>query len=197
MTTKIIGYARVSTEEQNLDLQIQALERAGCERIFSDHGISGAVQSRHGLDGALATLKAGDKLVVWRLDRLGRSLSHLVQLMEKLGRRKVRFHSVSESIDTTSSGGRLVFHMMAALAEFERSLISERTRAGMAAAKARGRRMGRAPALNMPQRDEARRLIDQEHWTIEKVAMHFGVHPCTLTRHLRSDDERRLRSEAP
>ena len=185
MVTKTIGYARVSTEEQSLDLQVQALEQAGCEKIYTDHGVSGATHSRQGLDRALAALRAGDKLVVWRLDRLGRSLSHLVQLLEKLGRRKVRFHSVTENIDTTSSGGRLVFHMMAALAEFERSLISERTRAGMAAARAQGRHMGRQPSLSRTQCDEALRLMHEEQWTRAQAAAHFGVHPRTLLRHLR------------
>lgn len=188
MATRTIGYARVSTEEQSLDLQTQALERAGCEKIYTDHGVSGATHSRHGLDRALAALRTGDKLVVWRLDRLGRSLSHLVQLLEKLGRRKVRFHSVTENIDTTSSGGRLVFHMMAALAEFERSLISERTRAGMAAARAQGRHMGRQPSLTRMQCDEARRLMREERWTPAETAAHFGVHPRTLLRHLRAVD---------
>jgi DNA invertase Pin-like site-specific DNA recombinase len=131
-----IGYARVSTDEQNLSLQIDALKAVGCEKIFSDQGISGSLASRPNLNRALRTLRPGDKLVVWRLDRLGRSLVNLIQLLDQLGEKGVRFHSLNENIDTTSSGGRLVFHMMAALAEFERTLISERTRAGMAAARA-------------------------------------------------------------
>lgn len=186
MSSKTIGYARVSTEDQSLALQIQALERLGCEKIFTDHGVSGALHSRQGLDRALVSLRAGDKLVVWRLDRLGRSLSHLVTLLEKLGRRHVRFQSVTENIDTSSAGGRLVFHMMAALAEFERSLISERTRAGMAAARAQGRRMGRQPSLTAAQCHEAQRLMREEHWALAKAAHHFGVHPRTLLRHLRA-----------
>jgi len=184
MSNKTIGYARVSTEDQSLALQIQALRRAGCDKIYSDQGVSGALHSRRGLDRALHALRGGDKLVVWRLDRLGRSLSHLVDLLEQLGRRKVCFQSVTENIDTTSSGGRLVFHMMAALAEFGRSLISERTRAGMAAARAQGKHLGRQPSLVADQCKEAKRLIDEKRWSINDVAAHFGVHPRTLLRHL-------------
>ncbi|WP_084169979.1 recombinase family protein [Paraburkholderia ferrariae] len=178
----IIGYARVSTDEQNLTLQIQALEKAGCVRIYSDHGISGSLMSRPGLDRALRRIKPGGKLVVWRLDRLGRSLPHLVRLLDQLGRRDVLFQSITEHIDTNSSGGRLIFHVMAALAEFERALISERTRAGMAAARAEGRRLGRRPSLDTGQCQEASRLLDAEGWTTRQVADHFHVHPRTLRR---------------
>lgn len=138
-----IGYARVSTEDQNLDLQLSALSRAGCDDIVSDHGISGSRFDRHGLQDVLSRLQSGDTLVVWRLDRLGRSLSHLVGIVGDLGRRNVEFVSLTESLDTRSPTGMLMFHMIAALAEFERALISERTRAGMAAAKARGAKIGR------------------------------------------------------
>ncbi|MCV9910388.1 recombinase family protein [Brucella sp. HL-2] len=138
-----VGYARVSTEEQKVDLQLNALKLAGCEQIFMDEGVSGAKVDRAGLKKALASLQPGDTLVVWRLDRLGRSLINLVGLMSELGNRGVEFHSVMENIDTCSAGGRLVFHLMAALAEFERSLISERTKAGMEAAKLRGIHVGR------------------------------------------------------
>jgi DNA invertase Pin-like site-specific DNA recombinase len=116
-----IGYARVSTEEQSLALQIDALEKAGCENIFTDQGISGCLAVRPGLTKTLKALKTGDKLVVWRLDRLGRSLINLIKLLDQLGRRNIKFQSISENIDTNSSGGRLIFHMMAALAEFERT----------------------------------------------------------------------------
>ncbi|MDP9899189.1 recombinase family protein [Variovorax ginsengisoli] len=128
---------------------------------------------------------AGGKLVVWRLDRLGRSLSHLVTLLEQLGRRDVRFQSLNEHIDTSTSGGRLVFHMMAALAEFERALISERTRAGMAAARAGGRRVGRRPSLSPQQCDEACRLMADEQWSLRDLGAHFGLHPRTVNRLLR------------
>lgn len=138
-----IGYARVSTEEQCLDLQLLALQAAGCDTILSDHGVSGSRFDRPGLHDALRVAQAGDTLVVWRLDRLGRSLSHLVEVVSNLGRHNIEFISLTESIDTRSSTGMLMFHMIAALAEFERSLISERTRAGMAAARARGVKIGR------------------------------------------------------
>jgi DNA invertase Pin-like site-specific DNA recombinase len=177
-----VGYARVSTEEQDLSLQVNALKAAGCERIYSDHGISGIKPTRPGLDGALAGLAAGDKLVVWRLDRLGRSLVQLIHLLEGLGLRDIRFQSLNENIDTSSSGGRLVFHMMAALAEFERTLISERTRAGMAAARAQGRHMGRRPSLTLEQCAEARRSIEAGGQPLAEVASHYRVHPRTLRR---------------
>ncbi|WP_042337766.1 recombinase family protein [Paraburkholderia ferrariae] len=179
----MIGYARVSTDDQNLDLQIQALDRLGCDKVFTDRGISGSATSRPGLDRALSRLKPGDKLVVWRLDRLGRSLAHLVRLLESLGQRNVRFQSITEHIDTSSSGGRLVFHMMAALAEFERALISERTLAGMAAARANGKRLGRRPLLSSAQVQQARQLLE-EAWEARDVAAHLGVHPRTLSRML-------------
>ena len=139
----IIGYARVSTDDQNLSLQTRALDAAGCTRIFTDKGISGARGSRPGLNAALLALEKGDTLVVWRLDRLGRSLIHLVRLLDELGKKGIHFHSLTENLDTNSAGGRLIFHIMAALAEYERSLISERTKAGMQAAKARGVHVGR------------------------------------------------------
>lgn len=178
-----IGYARVSTDDQNLDLQLQALRSAACDRIFTDRGISGAQGSRPGLDQALAYLRPGDKLVVWRLDRLGRSLTNLITLLDQLGSRKVRFHSLCEQVDTATSGGRLVFHMIAALAEFERSLISERTRAGMAAARARGVHIGRAPALNDQQCRQAIGMI-RTGQPLRAVACAMGVHPRTLQRRL-------------
>lgn len=178
-----IGYARVSTEEQSLDLQIEALKRAGCNRIFTDYGISGKGFDRPGLHAALSTLKAGDLLVVWRLDRLGRSLSKLVQLVEGLGRREVEFQSLTESINTTSPGGRLTFHIMAALAEFERALISERTRAGMAVARKKGRHLGRPPSMSPEQVSAARRSLKNGERS-EIVAKRFNVTLRTLKRHV-------------
>ncbi len=139
----LIGYARVSTDEQSVDLQIDALQRAGCEPIFRDTGFSGVLRSRPALDDAIACLGPGDTLVTWRLDRLGRSLSHLISLVNDLEKRGIAFKSLSEAIDTSTAGGRLQFHMMGALAEFERALISERTKAGMAAARLRGVQLGR------------------------------------------------------
>ncbi len=142
----LVGYARVSTADQNLDLQVDALDRAGCVRAFTDTA-SGSLAERPQLDAALDYLRRGDTLVVWRLDRLGRSLRHLVETVTALQERGVGFRSIQESIDTTTSGGRLVFHVFCALAEFERDLIRERTHAGLAAARARGRLGGRKPAL--------------------------------------------------
>ncbi|WP_308218703.1 recombinase family protein [Ciceribacter sp. RN22] len=184
----IIGYARVSTEEQRLDLQLQALKAAGCERIFSDHGESGTQFERTGLDATLAQLRPGDTLVVWRLDRLGRSLSALVGLLEKLGRRGVSFRSLTENIDTASSGGRLMFHMMAALAEFERSIIGERTRAGMAAARARGKRLGRPRALTEEQLRFASCSITCRQLGLHEVARELNVSSRTLKRNLATTD---------
>ena len=142
----LIGYARVSTDEQSPDLQFDALNRAGCHRIFTDSA-SGATMSRPALDEAIRALRPGDTLVTWKLDRLGRSLSHLISIVTQLESRGIVFRSLSESIDTQTASGRLLFHVMGALAEFERALISERTRAGMAAARARGRSIGRPPKL--------------------------------------------------
>src|ERR1700736_2974975 len=138
----LIGYARVSTQDQTLDLQKDALEKIGCTKIFPDTA-SGAQTERKGLEEALAYVREGDTLVVWRLDRLGRSLKHLIETITKLNNRKIGFKSITENIDTTTSGGKLIFHIFGALAEFEREIIRERTRAGLTAARARGRRGGR------------------------------------------------------
>ena len=135
-------------------------------------------------------LKAGDTLVVWRLDRLGRSLIHLVQLMEEFGRNGIHFHSISESIDTSSSGGRLVFHMMAALSEFERSLISERTRAGMAAARKGGQRLGRRPILTDEQLRDAVSAIEVKGELLQDVAKKFGLAPRSLRRMIQARGDR-------
>ena len=144
----LIGYARVSTHEQTLDLQQDALKKAGCDPIYTDTA-SGAQPERKGLHDALQYLREGDVLVVWRLDRLGRSLKHLIETITALEERSIGFRSLSESIDTTTSGGKLVFHVFGALAEFERDLIRERTKAGLAAARSRGRRGGRPKATSL------------------------------------------------
>jgi DNA invertase Pin-like site-specific DNA recombinase len=146
-----IGYARVSTEEQNLGLQRDALEAAGCDVIYQDEGISGITRERAGLTQALSAIETGDTLVVWKLDRLGRSLGFLCELVEQLGKQGAGFQSLTDGIDTTTNSGKLVFHIMGALAEFERNLIRERTKAGMKAAKKRGRHVGRPKALNAAQ----------------------------------------------
>lgn len=181
---KIVGYARVSTSDQNLDLQLTALRNAGCTRVHTDQGISGAEFERPGLATALKELRAGDMLIVWRLDRLGRSLVDLIRLVTELGARKVEFRSLTEAIDTSSPGGRLLFHMLGAMAEFERSLLSERTKAGMAAARARGSRIGRRPALTAAQRTAARIAIEQNLVSLEDIAAENGVHPRSLRRML-------------
>lgn len=182
-----IGYARVSTDEQNLSLQIDALTEVGCEKIFSDQGFSGSLANRPNLSRALRTLRAGDKLVVWRLDRLGRSLVNLIQLLDQLGKKEVKFHSLNENIDTNSSGGRLVFHMMAALAEFERTLISERTRAGMAAARAKGKHVGRPLSLTHEQCLDAMQLIENDKYSVKEVAERYRVTPQTLLRRIKTE----------
>lgn len=175
-----IGYARVSTDEQNLDLQKDALRRAGCQIVFCDQGISGTTFDRPGLERALRRLKKGGVLVVWRLDRLGRSLGKLVDLVTYLEQQNVKFESLTENISTDSSSGVLLFHMMAAMAQFERTLISERTKAGIQAAKARGKKHGRKPALNPNQQKQAMDLMKTE--SITSVASRFGVNPRTLVR---------------
>lgn len=181
----IVGYARVSTEQQNLDLQINALTSAGCVRIYEDQGRSGYSFDREGLDAALESMKPGSTLVVWRLDRLGRSLSGLVQLIEKLGKREIHFKSVMENIDTSSPGGRLMFHMMAALAEFERAVIAERTCAGLAAAKARGSTLGRPKALREADVQHALHDLQSEGKLMIEVAERYGVSVRTLQRYLK------------
>ncbi|GAB2875562.1 recombinase family protein [Paraburkholderia jirisanensis] len=175
-----IGYARVSTEDQHLDLQLTALREAQCTLLFEDHGVSGASARRPGLERALARLKSGDTLVVWRLDRLGRSISHLVNLIERLSKRQIHFKSLTESIDTGTSGGMLVFHLMASLAQFERALISERTKAGLMAARARGASLGRAPRLSAEQRAQALELLRFQ--TYEEVGAAFNVSERTIRR---------------
>src|SRR5512144_2758492 len=167
----LLGYARVSTFEQDPALQLDALAAAGCGRVFTDHA-SGALQERVELARVLDHARRGDTRVVWRLDRLGRSLRHLVDTVTELERRGVGFRSLSESIDTTTSGGKLVFHIFAALAEFERDLIRERTRAGLVAARARGRSGGRPSVMTAEKLRVARELYDaREHTTAQLAAM--------------------------
>lgn len=179
-----IGYARVSTEEQNPASQLDALRKADCIRIFVDEGISGVTTSRPALDQALAALRPGDVLVVWKLDRLGRSLSHLIEITGRLAAQGIGFRSLSEAIDTTTASGRLLFHIMGALAEFERALISERTRAGMAAAKARGARVGRPLKLDASALNEARLILEKGQASAADLAQSYGVSLLTLQRGL-------------
>ena len=170
----LIGYARVSTLEQNLDLQKDALARAECEQTFEDKE-SGAKTERAGLAKALETLRPGDTLVVWKLDRLGRSLKHLVETVQRLNDRGVGFKSLQESIDTTTSGGKLVFHVFAALAEFEREIIRERTQAGLAAARARGRQGGRPPGRDERKRTAALALSQDKSRSVVEICRMLGI----------------------
>ncbi|WP_037389882.1 recombinase family protein [Sinorhizobium americanum] len=179
------GYGRISTTEQSLDLQLAALKAAGCHRILTDEGFSGSDFSRPGLSKLLRILRAGDTLVVWRLDRLGRSLFELLKLVRDLNERGVEFRSLSESLDTSTSAGRLLLHVLASMAEFERSLISERTRAGMAAARARGSRIGRRPAMTPEQLITAKTAIERDRRSVAEVAGEYRIHPRTLGRLLR------------
>ncbi|HEU0119525.1 MAG TPA: recombinase family protein [Bryobacteraceae bacterium] len=178
-----IGYVRVSTADQNTHLQQDALEKAGCERVFQDTA-SGAKDNRSGLSEALAYAREGDTLVVWKLDRLGRSLKHLVDTVTGLQERKIGFQSLREQIDTTTSGGKLIFHVFAALAEFERDLIRERTSAGLAAARSRGRKGGRPRKLNERQLGMARTLLSDPAARIDDVCRALRVSRSTLYRHL-------------
>ena len=182
-----IGYARVSTDEQNLDLQRRALEADGCEVIEQDHGFSGADVRRPGLAAALARVGPGDVLVVWKLDRLGRSLVHLIEILDGIGKAGGGFVSLSEKVDTTTAGGRLVFHVMGAMAEFERSLTSDRTRAGMQAAKRRGQEVGRPRKLSAHQLDHARKLLASGEETRAGAAAILGVDVATLRRALKRE----------
>src|SRR5919106_2295855 len=144
----LIGYARVSTQDQTLNLQKDALKKIGCSKIFTDTA-SGTKEERKGLEDALNYVREGDTLVVWRLDRLGRSLKHLIETITELNNRKIGFKSIQENIDTTTSGGKLVFHIFGALAEFEREIIRERTKAGLTAARSRGKVGGRPKVLSL------------------------------------------------
>jgi len=176
-----VGYARVSTDDQSLALQLDALKLAGCDLFFEDHGISGSSTSRPALNRVLSVLKPGDTLVTWKLDRLGRSLAHLIALTSELEQRGVSFVSLSEAIDTRTASGRLLFHVMGALAEFERSLIAERTRAGIAAARGRGRSIGRPPKLSLDQVKAAFAQLASGQTRLKDLADHFNVSPLTLS----------------
>ena len=175
----LIGYARVSTDDQKLNLQQDALLKAGCEKIFEDH-LSGVKFERPGLKSALEMTRAGDTLVVWRLDRLGRSLKDLIQLTETLKERSIGLCSLQEAINTTSSSGQLVFHLFGALAEFERNLIRERTQAGLSAARARGRKGGRPKALDPNKRELAVKLYNDRQYSIDEICQMMGISKPTL-----------------
>src|SRR3954469_18223883 len=174
----LIGYARVSTLDQTLALQQDALNAAGCQDLYTDT-VSGSVTERPGLTQALSHLRTGDTLVVWRLDRLGRSLPHLIETVKQLQERGVGFRSLQEQIDTTTSGGKLVFHVFGALAEFERDLIRERTHAGLAAARARGRLFGRPRRLTLQQVKQLRSLAQEERNTVGEICDSLGISRAT------------------
>lgn len=154
----LIGYARVSTQDQNLELQIQELKKTGCEKIFEDK-MSGAKKDRMGLEQAMEMLRSGDTFVIWKLDRLGRSVKHLVEFVDELNKRSVHLKSITDSIDTSTSSGRFFFHVMASLAEMERDLAIERTRAGLEAARRLGRIGGRRPKMTSPKLESAKKLL--------------------------------------
>lgn len=179
----LVGYARVSTRDQTLALQLDALHAAGCARVFEETA-SGAQRDRPQLAAALDYMRAGDTLVVWKLDRLARSTKQLIETVEELARRGIGFRCLTQDIDTTTAGGRLVFTIFSAIAEFEREIIRERTRAGLDAARARGRRGGRPPALKARDFKEARALLRDPEITVEEVAARLKVSPSTLYRHL-------------
>jgi len=179
----LIGYARVSTDDQNLDLQRDALQAVGCERVFEDM-VSGARADRTGLVTLMSMLRAGDTVVIWRLDRLGRSLKNLIELVERLESAKVGLRSLQENIATTSSGGKLVFHLFGALAEFERNLIRERTQAGLVAARARGRMGGRPRRLDPVKLALAVKLHRERNHTVEEICKMMGISKSTLYNYL-------------
>lgn len=183
-TTVLVGYARVSTGDQTTDAQVDALTAAGCSRIFTDHA-SGALKERAQLEACLDYLRPGDVLVVWRLDRLGRSLRHLLELVGELEAKGVGLKSLQETIDTTTPGGRLIFHVMGALAEFERALIRERTHAGLQAARARGRHGGRKTIMTPAKLAVAQRLVADGEHTMSDIATTVGVSRSTLYRAIR------------
>ncbi len=183
----LIGYARVSTQDQTIHLQKDALEKIGCTKIFTDTA-SGATTERKGLDEALEYVREGDTLVVWRLDRLGRSLKHLIEAITKLNNRKIGFKSIQENIDTTTSGGKLIFHIFGALAEFERDIIRERTNAGLQAARARGRLGGRPKSKNLNTTKKvalAQSLYDDKNNTIDEVCKTLNISRSTLYRYIK------------
>jgi DNA invertase Pin-like site-specific DNA recombinase len=179
----LIGYARVSTADQNLDLQHDALAGAGCEKVFEDKA-SGAREDRPGLRDALSHCRPGDVIVVYKLDRLGRTMRGLVELVADLAQRKIEFRSLSDGIDTTTTMGRFTFHLLGAIAEMERDLIRERTNAGLAAARARGRKGGRKAVLTAKKLDAARALLQDRNRSVGEVAKQLGVGRTTLYRAL-------------
>ncbi|MDH4980944.1 recombinase family protein [Hyphomicrobium sp. D-2] len=182
VTGRRIGYARVSTQDQKLRMQFDALKSAQCDQIFRDHGVSGGKASRPGLDKALKTLKRGDALVVLKLDRLGRSVQHLSDLLVRFGNEGIHFCSLAEGINTTTPGGKLVYHLFAAFAEFQRDIIRENTVLGLAAARKKGSRLGRPRLLSIDDVLEGHRHVTQLGTPIHVVAERLNVSEITVTR---------------
>lgn len=179
-----VGYARVSTKDQKLRMQHDGLSAVGCDPIFEDHGVSGAKASRPGLDGLLSEIRRGDALVVFKLDRLGRSVLHLADLLVRFQREDIHFCSLSEGINTTTPGGKLVYHIFSAMAEFQREIIVENTLAGLDAARKRGARLGRPPVLDIDTVLAAHRAITQDGISLSEAARRFGADRSTLRRSL-------------
>ena len=179
-----VGYARVSTKDQKLRMQRDGLEAAGCDLIFEDHGVSGKLASRSGLDAMLAELRAGDTVVVFKLDRLGRSVLHLADLLVRFQREEIHFCSLSEGINTTTPGGKLVYHLFSAFAEFKRDIIAENTTLGLEAARKRGTKLGRPKVLDIDTILAAHRAIAQEGISVAEAARRVGVNRTTLSRSL-------------
>ncbi len=178
-----MGYCRVSTDDQSLDLQKDALSKAGCEKLYEDR-ISGAKSSRPGLNKLLTYARKGDTIVVWRLDRLGRSMKDLITLVAELEDKGIELASLTESIDTSTSSGKLFFHIFGAIAEFEKNLIVERTHAGLAAARARGRKGGRPKLLDQAKRELAVRLYHERDKTVKEICALMGISKPTLYKYI-------------
>jgi DNA invertase Pin-like site-specific DNA recombinase len=182
-----IGYCRVSTDDQSLDLQKDALSKAGCEKIFEDR-ISGAKSQRPGLNTLLEFARPDDTIVVWRLDRLGRSMKDLISLVSVLDEKNIQLASLNESIDTSTTSGKLFFHIFGAIAEFEKNLIVDRTRAGLAAARARGRKGGRPKLLDQSKRDLAVKLYHERDKTVKEICELMGISKPTLYKYIEASN---------
>ncbi len=183
-----IGYARVSTADQNLDMQMDALKKAGCEEIYTDV-ISGSKSDRPGLNKALAYIRDGDSLVVWRLDRLGRSIKHLIETVNGLEKKGIAFNSLQENIDTSTSSGKLTFHLFSALAEFERDIIIERTEAGLKLARERGKFGGRPRVLDDKEAKCMIEMYDARNTTVADICKIFGISRPTLYKYVRDREK--------
>jgi DNA invertase Pin-like site-specific DNA recombinase len=187
----LIGYARVSTSDQDLRSQEDVLKSVGCDDIYTDV-VSGVKTARPGLHSAISHLRKGDTLVVWRLDRLGRSLAHLIQTIKELNEKGIGFKSLQENIDTTTSGGQLIFHIFGALAQFERELIRERTNAGLKAARVRGRMGGRPVQLNKNEIRKLKKHYDKGDLSVIEICKLFNITKPTLYRYLKNESQKQL-----